>query len=279
MPSVERAAVVTHGRTKHVGEPLARLRAVAERLGVELLFDEGEAAKHGLEPSDAGAPDRAPDLAVVLGGDGTMLRALTRFLGTDVPVLGVNFGRVGFLTTIPGEQLEAGLERVFAGEYRVKSLPTLDVSLDGETRTAVNDAVVTSGIPGRMIELSYSIGGEDLGAQPCDGLVCATPPGSTAYNLSNGGPVLVWGLQAMVITFAAPHSLHARPLVVGPDTDLVVRNASPDVPAIVLVDGHRGQELAAGASVSMRLGEGTSRLATLPEGTFFHRYGEVFGAR
>jgi NAD+ kinase len=272
---VERAAVVTHGRTRQVDEPLARLRTLADRLGVELLFDEVEAEKHRVAPSDGGAPD----LAVVLGGDGTMLRALTRFLGTDVPVLGVNFGRVGFLTAIPGVQLEPGLERVFAGEYRVLDLPTLDVTLDGGTRTAVNDAVVTSGIPGRMIELAYAIGGEDLGVQPCDGLVCATPPGSTAYNLSNGGPVLVWGLQAMVVTFAAPHSLHARPLVVGPDTDLVVRNASPDVPAIVLVDGHRAAELASGASVSMRLGAGTSRLATLPEGTFFHRYGEVFGAR
>jgi NAD+ kinase len=274
MPSVERVAVVTHGRTKDVGEPVARLRALAGRLGVELLFDAEEATKHGVEPS----PDGTPDLAIVLGGDGTMLRALTRFLGSDVPVLGVNFGRVGFLTAVPGAQLEPGLERVFAGDYRVVSLPTLDVSLGGETRTAVNDAVVTSAVPGRMIELAYSIGGEDLGVQPCDGLICATPPGSTAYNLSNGGPVLVWGLQAMVVSFVAPHSLHVRPLVVGPDTDLVVRNASPDVPAIVIVDGHRVTELASGSSVSMYLGAGTSRLATLPEGTFFHRYGEVFGA-
>jgi NAD+ kinase len=275
MPSVERAAVVTHGRTKHVGGPLEKLRALAERAGVELLFDPDEAAKHGLEPST----DGRPDLAIVLGGDGTMLRALTRFLNSDVPVLGVNFGRVGFLTAIPGADLERGLARVFAGEYRVLSLPTLDVDLDGGSRTALNDAVVTSAVPGRMIELEYAIGGEDLGVKPCDGLICATPPGSTAYNLSNGGPVLVWGLQAMVVTFVAPHSLHARPLVVGPDTDLVVTNRSPDVPAIVLVDGHRVADLQPASHVAMRLGNATSRLATLPEGTFFHRYGQVFGAR
>src|SRR2546430_7911554 len=123
MPSLRRAAVVTHGRTKDVGDPLARLQAVAKKAGVELLFDAEEADKHGVTPSD----DGAADIAVVLGGDGTMLRALTRFLGTGVPVLGVNFGSVGFLTAIPGGGLEGGIERVFAGDYRVIELPTLEV--------------------------------------------------------------------------------------------------------------------------------------------------------
>src|SRR5205814_1258211 len=105
-------------------------------------------------------------------------------------------------------------------------------------RAAGNDAVVTSGTLGRMVELVWSIGDEDLGRQPCDGLICATPSGSTAYNLSNGGPVLVWGLDAMAITFVAPHSLHARPLVVPRGRDLTVTNSTDDVSAVVLVDGH-----------------------------------------
>ena len=242
MPSVERAAVVTHGRTRNVGDAVARLQAVAAKAGVELLFDDDEAGKHGVEPSG----DGRPDIAIVLGGDGTMLRALTRFLGSGVPVLGVNFGRVGFLTAIPGDELEAGIARVFAGDYRAIELPTLSVELDGERRVAINDTVVASSTPGRMIELGYAIGGEELGTQPCDGLICATPSGSTAYNLSNGGPVLVWGLEAMVITFVAPHSLHSRPLVVGPETDLVVTNRSAAVAATVLVDGHPVGEAAAG---------------------------------
>jgi NAD+ kinase len=273
MPLVERAAVVTHGRTKDVGPAVDRLRAAADRAGVELLFDQDEAARYGLEPASAGRPD----LAVVLGGDGTMLRALTRFLGSGVPVLGVNFGRVGFLTAIPAGELEPGLERVFAGDYLVLSLPTLEVSLEDETHTAVNDAVVAGGTLGRMIELEWAIGGEALGIQPCDGLICATPAGSTAYNLSNGGPVLVWGLEAMVVTFVAPHSLHARPLVVGPETDLVVTNRSPDVDAVVLVDGHRVGALGRDSRATMRIGPARSLLATLPEQTFFRRYGDVFG--
>ena len=261
MPSVERAAVVVHSR-KDVSVALERVRAVAERSGVELLFD-GEGGN--------------PDIAVVLGGDGTMLRGLARFLEGGVPVLGVNFGRVGFLTAIKGDEVEAGLARVFAGEYRIVELPTLELELDGQRHVAVNDAVVTSAELGRLIELEYAIGGEDLGVQPCDGLICATPSGSTAYNLSNGGPVLVWGLDALVVTFVAPHTLHARPLVVGRGVDVVVENRSADVPAGVLIDGHLVANLARGNGATVRLAPEHSRLAILPEQTFFTRYGEVFG--
>jgi NAD+ kinase len=273
MPRVERAAVVTHGRAGKIGDALERVQSVARESGVELLFDEREAAKLGVAAGDA----RRADLAVILGGDGTMLRGLTRFLGTEVPVIGVNFGRVGFLTAFRGDQLESGLARVFAGDYRVVSLPTLEVRLSGETHTAVNDVVVAGATLGRMIELDWAIGGEDLGVQPCDGVICATPPGSTAYNLSNGGPVLVWGLDAMVITFVAPHSLHARPLVVQPETDLVVTNRSVDITAAVLVDGHRVAALAPGKQARMHVGPARSLLALLPEETFFRRYGAVFG--
>ena len=169
------------------------------------------------------------DIAVVLGGDGTMLRGLARYLGTGVPVIGVNFGRVGFLASIERNELESGLARVFAGEYKVEDVPTLDVEVGDERRVAVNDLVVASGVVGRMIQLEWAVGGEGLGRLACDGVVCATPSGSTGYNFSNGGPVLVWGLDAMAITFVAPHSLNARPLVVPRDSELIVWNRTPDV--------------------------------------------------
>ncbi|HZQ04463.1 MAG TPA: NAD(+)/NADH kinase [Gaiellaceae bacterium] len=262
MRPVERAAVVVHG-TRDVSDASARLEAVAREAGVELVSADG---------SDV-------DIAVVLGGDGTLLRALARFLGTGVPAIGVNFGRVGFLTAMTGDQLERGLARVFAGDYRVLELPTLEVTVDAARYVAVNDAVVASGTLGRMMELGYAIGGEDLGVQPCDGVICATPSGSTAYNLSNGGPVLVWGLDAMVITFAAPHTLHARPLVVGRESDLEVTNRTPAVAAVVLIDGHPVAELQPGDGVHVHLAEQRSLLATLPERGFFQRYADAFGAR
>ena len=273
---VVRAAVVTHGKPETIGAALERLQALAVERGVELLFPDEEVEKHGLEGDD-GDPAGA-DLAVVLGGDGTMLRALKRFLGTGVPVIGVNFGRVGFLAALEGDSLEAGLGRAFAGEYEEVELPVLEAEAAGERWEAVNDVVVTSSSLGRMIELGWAVGGEDLGSLPCDGLICSTPSGSTAYNLSNGGPVLVWGLDAMAVTFVAPHSLHARPLVVPRGRELTVVNRTSDVSATVLADGHRVHELEPGAEVVVRLAEERSLLATLPESTFFSRYRRTFGS-
>ncbi len=258
MPSVKRAALVTIERDG-VDDAVARLRAVAERCGVEIV-----------DGDDA-------DLAIVLGGDGTMLRALARFLGTGVPVIGVNFGRVGFLTAIAADELERGIERAFAGEYVTVELSTLEVSVHGTTKVAVNDVVVAGGTLGRMIEVGYAIGGEDLGHQPCDGLICATPTGSTAYNLSNGGPVLVWGLDAMALTFIAPHALVIRPLVVPRGPDVTITNLTDDLETAVLVDGQPIGKLATGEEAVVRVGSQHSLLGTLPEATFFSRYAATFG--
>ena len=207
-----------------------------------------------------------------------MLRALRRFLGTGVPVIGVNFGRVGFLAAFEEEALEEGVGRVFSGDYDVVELPVLEVEASGGRWRAVNDVVITSSSLGRMIELGWAIGGEDLGSLPCDGLICSTPSGSTAYNLSNGGPVLVWGLDAMAVTFVAPHSLQARPLVVPRGRELTVTNRTADVDAAVLVDGHRIGDLESGEHAAVRLAEARSLLATLPESTFFSRYGRTFAS-
>jgi NAD+ kinase len=255
---VETAAVVAHSRVD-VGEAVERVRAVAEQAGVRLVE----------------APERA-QLAVAVGGDGTILRTLARLLGTGVPVIGINFGRVGFLASIAPDRLEDDLTRVFAGEFRTIEQPTLEARLDGAAFVAVNDVVATSSTLGRMIELGWAIAGEDLGVVSCDGMICSTPSGSTAYNLSNGGPVLVRGLDAMAITFIAPHSLDARPLVVPRGAELTLRNATPDIVAAVLVDGHESGVLAPERTLSIRLGTERSLLATLPETTFFGRYRETF---
>jgi NAD+ kinase len=257
---VDAVATVAHARVD-VTAAVEQVRAVAARAGAEVV----------------GEPERA-QLTVAVGGDGTILRTLGRLLGTEVPVIGVNFGRVGFLASITPERLEADLTRVFAGEYRVIEQPTLEARFDGQTLAAVNDVVATSSTLGRMIELSWAIAGEELGVVSCDGMICSTPSGSTAYNLSNGGPVLVRGLDAMAITFIAPHSLDARPLVVARGAELTLRNASADVEAAVLVDGQRVGDLTPGASLAIGLGDQRSLLATLPETTFFSRYRETFTA-
>jgi NAD+ kinase len=259
--AVRRAAVLTtHSRKEAVVRGRERLEEAARAAGVELV------------PVDEGAAD----VVIVLGGDGTMLRALRATLGTGTPVFGVNFGRVGFLTSAPGDALDAAVQRVLAGDFRVVDLCTLQARLAEDEHAAINDVVVTSSRPGRMVELGWEIGGEHLGHQPCDGMICCTPSGSTAYNLSNGGPVMMWGLDAMAMTFVAPHSVRARPIVVPRGLDLRVANRSPDSPVTVLVDGHEVGELSADAGLEVGVGEQTCRLALFPEVGFFTRYHAVF---
>jgi NAD+ kinase len=268
------AAVLTHGRAETIGPALRRVEEAAAEAGVKLVFSQDEVSKHDISETPHDLADA--DFVVVLGGDGTMLRALRRLLGAGIPAIGVNFGRVGFLTAISERELDTALPRVFAGDHRVISLPTLEVELDGERRVAVNDVVAASATVGRMVELSWSVGGEALGRQACDGIICATPPGSTAYNLSNGGPVLVWGLDALAVTFIAPHSLHARSMVVPRGLDVAVTNETVGVSATVLFDGQPLGELRPSGQVVVRLGEQSSLLATLPDVTFFHRYRNTF---
>ena len=259
--SVRRAAVLTtHGRRDAVERAHEQLEEAARAAGVELV----------------GIEDGAPDVVVVLGGDGTMLRALRASLDTATPVIGINFGRVGFLTTATGDELDATLARVFAGDVRVVELCTLQARLGSDEQAAINDVVVTSSRPGRMVELGWEIGGEQLGDQACDGLICCTPSGSTAYNLSNGGPVMMWGLDAMAMTFVAPHSLHARPVVVPRGLELRIANRSRGARVTVLVDGHELGELPPGDELEVAVGDRRCRLGLLSEVSFFTRYHAVF---
>jgi NAD+ kinase len=238
-------------------DAIARVHAVARAAGVEITNDH-------------------PQLVVVLGGDGTMLQAFHEYLGTGVPVIGVNFGRFGFLASMQPEALEDGLRRAFSGDYVVIELPTLEFEHAGRA-VAVNDVVAASRDVGRLVELEWAIGGEPLGTVPCDAVILATPSGSTAYNLSNNGPVLMWGIDAMAVGFVAPHSLHARPLVVPRGRDVVVTNRTAEIPLALIADGHRVGEIAPGEDVTVRLGDARSLLATLPDATFLTRFRSAFG--
>ena len=252
---VRRAGIFVRQRNGF-DQAVARLHEVAREAGVEITQDD-------------------PDLVVVLGGDGTMLRAFHEYLGR-APVIGVNFGRFGFLASMQPDDMEDGLRRVFAGDYVVLELPTIDFELAGGQAVAVNDVVVGSGSLGRLVELEWAIGGESLGVVPSDAIIAATPSGSTAYNLSNNGPVLMWGIDAMAVSFVAPHSLHARPLVVPRGRDVVITNRSADIPLALIADGQRIGEVAPDGDVTIWLGDANIRLATLPDVTFLTRFRSAF---
>lgn len=218
-----------------------------------------------------------PDLCVALGGDGTILRAMREGIGQGYPVFGVNYGRVGFLAAVEADQLESGLERALSGEVEVLDLPGLEVSWDGGSATGLNDVAFLRRPRTGIAELGYRISGEEVGRVRCDGLVAATPTGSTGYNLANNGPILAWGVEGFAVTYIAPHTLTARALVVAPADVLgVVNHRSRDSVEIV-VDGVEAGELEPGSVADVSFKEGIGRLAQLPGANFYHRIAEKFG--
>jgi NAD+ kinase len=278
-PAVSRCAVITSGDANRTDDALRRVVEIAQTHDVQLVLPRDEAAKHpGLGGSTAIEDElySTCGIALVLGGDGTMLRALQRFLDTGTPVIGVNFGRVGFLTSLAAYELETRLPGVFAGDYERVLLPTVEVRYDGERRVAVNDVLVASAVQGRMAVLSWEVNGIAMGERGCDGVVVATPSGSTAYNLSAGGPVLGWGVDAIVVTFVAPHALDVRPLVLAQDHAVRVASHSRGFGSRVVVDGHASWSLEEGDSVEIRMAPERAVLATLPDRPFLQHYREVF---
>ena len=272
-----RVTVLTHRRADETRDALGELIGCARAGGATLRFDPDETRKHGLEPGDGielDAPlDRAADLCVVLGGDGTILTALREYAGTGVPVFAVNFGEVGFLATIDPDGLSGAFARAFARDFETLELPAIRV----EGHTAFNDVSVHRKAGLRVADLAYKVGGEEIGRVRCDGLVVATPAGSTGYNLANGGPVMAWGVSGFVVSFIAPHSLTARALVVAPRDQLTVINQSRDEAVEIHADGRPALELAPGAELSVSLDTGLGCLAQLPGASFYHRLSERFG--
>ena len=279
MTAVKRAAVMTHRRGAETAAALKELQAAAQRAGVTLLFDEEEIAKHGVRPGsgvELGARGDV-DLCVVLGGDGTILTALREYAGTGVPVFAVNYGEVGFLATLDPDGLEADFDRAFAGEFETIQLPTISVGRPDGEWMAINDISVHRKPGMRVADLGYALTGEEIGRVRCDGLVVATPQGSTGYNLANGGPVMAWGVEGYVVSFIAPHSLTARALVVAPDDLLTINNASREEPVEVHVDGRPVCELPAGEDIHVDFGRSHGTLAQMPGASFYHRLRERFG--
>jgi NAD+ kinase len=293
---VREFTVLTHRRPQDTTPALRGLAAQAAMAGVTLRLDEEETRKHGLRAEPGLAVD-APikqdvELCVVLGGDGTILRALRLYSGTGVPVFAINFGEIGFLATVEPKDIEAGMRRALEGDFELLRLPGIVIDADGESsaalaeataeadrehsRAAVNDIAIHRKVGERVAEISYEIEGEVVGSVRCDGLVVATPAGSTGYNLANGGPVMAWGVEGFVVSFIAPHSLTARALVVAPGDRLTIHNGSLDALDVAL-DGRPAGEIAAGATIDARFMADIGTIAQLPGSSFYRRLREKFG--
>jgi NAD+ kinase len=276
---VKTAVLITHTQPDTTRDAVRAAAEAAEQAGFRLVAMPEEYEKHdpasGLErveerPSDVG-------LCLVLGGDGSILHALRRFAHTEVPVFGINFGTIGFLAASEREELDTALHRAYAGEFEVMNLPGLELGLDGKQPVALNDVTFVRKQHGRVAELSYRLAEEEVGHVRCDGLVVATPAGSTGYNLANAGPILAWGVEGFVVSFIAPHTLTARALVVAPDDVLHVSNGADREPVEIELDGDHCSQLQPGEEVDVRFRHDVGRLAQYAGANFYHRIREKFG--
>lgn len=279
---IRTAALITHRRSEVTGEAVPLLLAAAARAGVRICCDADELVKHGpLQALTAPQRDGVAsdvDICFALGGDGTILTALRTYAGTGIPVFGVNFGEMGFLSTVDREQAVAGFARALAGDFEVLSLPAIELAdCHGHRWLAVNDVSIHRQQGLRVADLGYSVGDDEVGRVRCDGLVVATPAGSTGYNLANGGPVMAWGVEGFVVSFIAPHSLTARPLVVAPADTVSVGNRSHEEPVDVSVDGRPMCVLQAGESLRARFLADQGALAQVPGASFYQRLRQKFG--
>jgi len=270
----KRLGVVGQSRYAVLADALRTLDAIAVRTGIELCV---EPELRGQIP---GAADLVPDqvdLLITLGGDGTLLRGARMVAEYHTPVLGVNLGYLGFLTSITPGELEIGIQRLLSGDYWLDERFTLEASvvdqngIYGSVYYALNDAVLHKGGFARVVRLAVFVGAdrEEIGTYSADGIILATPTGSTAYSLSAAGPIVVPTVDCIIATPICPHSLVLRPLVL-PSTEEIrveIRSSTPDL--MLTIDGQDGEAVTSGSVLVVRKGKPTVPLVRFPDQSFF----------
>ncbi|KAJ1684303.1 hypothetical protein LUZ63_020596 [Rhynchospora breviuscula] len=286
--NVRRVLVVTHTGRDHARQAtLEAVRGLRDAgLRVRLLAQEArdlgldDALVELVAVADEADAARGCEVAVVIGGDGTILRAAEIARHHDVPLLGVNLGHVGFLAEAEPEDLPVTIRAIVERTYLIEDRLTLEVDVrrDGAvvwSTWALNEASVEKSSRQRMLEVGVAIDGEPLSRWGCDGVVCATPTGSTAYNFSAGGPVVWPDVEALLLVPISAHALFARPLVVGPHSAVLVEVQAAD--GVVWCDGRRSLDLGPGDRVEVRRGSRPVRLARLHRAPFSDRLVAKFG--
>jgi NAD+ kinase len=270
---VTRLGVVGNRRYEGLPEILRRIARRAPKLGLTVAFERGlaEVAGEGEIIEDGSTVDGL----ITLGGDGTMLRGARLLGGREVPILGVNLGRLGFLTSCGQDQLDEALDRFARGDYLAEIRMQLEAhsqTIRGEERRswlALNDVVLHKGGFARVVKLRVLVDGEDVGVYAADGVIISTPTGSTAYNLSAGGPVVLPTQHLIITTPISPHTLAIRPLVVPADSEVTVRAEDGPEELLVTIDGQVGTMFAPGDSLVVRRASASVVVVRFSETTFF----------
>ncbi len=268
------------GNSTYAGLPalVGALRARAPELGLELSL-ERELQRMG---PDACIFDDASslDALLTLGGDGTLLRGARMLDGHQVPIMGINLGRLGFLTSCGRDQLERALERLATGDFRLEQRMTIQARTSREparTWRALNDVVLHKGGFARVVHLRAYVDGDLVGAFPADGLILSTPTGSTAYNLSAGGPVVVPTLESIVVTPISAHSLAVRPVVLPPTAEIELHVEDAQDELLVTVDGQVGTTFAPGDTLLVRRDDHPVQVVRFNDSGFFWRMRRKLG--
>lgn len=275
----ERIGVVGQTRYAELEGVVRRLRSFADARGGELCF-ESELSEWASAEAPSLDPRSEPiDLLVTLGGDGTLLRGARMVAGLGVPVLGINLGHLGFLTAVAEDEIEESLDRILSGEYVLDhrfALEAVVIHEDGspeERFLALNDFVIHQRGVARMTRLDLFVGRDDqqeeIGSFSGDGVILATPTGSTAYSLSAGGPLIVPSVECIVVTPIAPHTLAVRPLVIPSGEEVRIQGLEASESLVLTVDGQVGQELEPADHVRVRRSQTRVPLVRLPDQSFF----------
>lgn len=267
--------VIVNGRKERAGEVLARLRVHAAKRGVELFPDATACALLNMPCAvDAPALFERVEAVMVLGGDGTMLRAVRALEGRDLPVIGVNLGSLGFMTSVAESDLERAVDCLARGEFGVSKRAVLDchawstVSGNAHYR-ALNDILIAS-IHSRVVTLSMRVDGASVGDFVCDGIILSTPTGSTGHSLSAGGPVVMPEANALVVSLICPHTLGTRPLVLTDGVTIEIAVSDSAGRLVLTADGQIGQDLGLGDRIEVRRSARYVRFIHLPGYSYFN---------
>lgn len=269
---VERVGVVIKPHAPGVEQVVIELKRWLEEKGIDCWLEEAAAAK--IKAGQQGLPREilptCVDLVIVLGGDGTLLSIAHLAAQADVPVVGVNMGRLGFLTEVPLEEMWLTLEAYFQGrEDIISSRWLLETHCQGKVYYCLNDAVINKGAVARMIQIALWINGKEIASLKADGLIISTPTGSTAYSLSAGGPILQPHIPAIILAPICPHTLTFRPMVISSDSEVKAQLLTGGEEVYLSLDGQRGVLLMKGDIVITKRASFELKLISSPQRNFF----------
>jgi NAD+ kinase len=262
--------IVINTARPHAGSVLEHVAGLLQQNGLRLILEHSaeEYADLVSDVADPAAFADSADLVLAMGGDGTLLRAARLVGKSEVPILGINLGGLGFLTAVGEESIDEAIDSVLKGQFRIEERMVLEAELpNGERLTALNDIVVWMGASLRIVQMTAYVGEEYVASFSADGIIVSTPTGSTAYSLAAGGPIVYPTFDAMIIAPICPHSLGLRPMVFSPDVTFSVMIESTE--ASVVADGQEMRQIAKGDRVSVHRAGHRFRLVRPLTTTFY----------